>query len=65
MSRARRYLALAGFLIGGVGAVLERPGVVWAAILLLTLSLVLRLVAALRDRRAASASDSVSAPEDG
>jgi hypothetical protein len=57
-------MALTGFLIGGVGAVLERPGVVWAAILLLSLSLVLRLVAAFRARRAASASDSVSAPED-
>ncbi|MGH7628551.1 MAG: hypothetical protein ACREOF_04040 [Gemmatimonadales bacterium] len=52
-------------MIGGAGVALERPILVWAAIVLLGLSLLLRLVAAFRDRRAASASDSLSAPEDG
>ncbi len=55
---------MAGFVIGAAGAALDRPVVVWAAIALLSLSLILRLVAGFRARRAASGSDSVSATED-
>jgi hypothetical protein len=60
----RRYLGVTGFLVGGVGAALEQPIIVWAAILLLSASLVLRLVAAFRHRRSASRSDTLSASVD-
>ena len=64
MIALRRYIAVAGFLLGGAGAALERPLLVWAAIGLLSAALLLRLFAAARDRQAASPSDTLSAPED-
>ena len=64
MTTLRRYLGVTGFLVGGVGAALEQPGIVWVAILLLSASLALRLVTAFRRRRSASRSDTLSAPVD-
>jgi hypothetical protein len=64
MINLRRSIALAGFLAGGAGAALEQPLMVWAAIALLSVALVLRLIAEFRLRRAASPSDSVSRPVD-
>lgn len=60
----RRYLAIAGFLIGGAGVVIERRALVWTAISLLGVSLLLRLGAGLRERRTASPPDSLSPPPD-
>jgi len=64
MINLRRSIALAGFLVGGTGAALEQLLMVWAAIALLSVALVLRLIAEFRKRRAASPSDSVSQPVD-
>ncbi len=64
MIALRRYIAVAGFLLGGAGAALDQPLLVWAAIGLLCAALLLRLFAAARDRRAPSPSDTLSAPED-
>jgi hypothetical protein len=64
MITLRRSIALAGFLVGGVGAALEQPLMVWAAIGLLSVALLLRLIAGFRARRAASPSDGVSKPVD-
>ena len=64
MINLRRSIALAGFLVGGAGAALEHPLMVWAAIALLSVALVLRLIAEFRRRRAATPSDSVSQPVD-
>jgi hypothetical protein len=60
----RRALAVVGFLVGGVGAALDRPAVVWVAIVLLSGSLVLRLIAGFRERGSASRSDTVSGSRD-
>ena len=60
----RRHLALAGILLGAAGAALGQPLIVWLSIGLLSIALVLRLIAEFRKRRAASASDNVSADQD-
>jgi hypothetical protein len=60
----RRYIALAGFLLGGIGAAVEQPALVWAAIGLLSAALLLRLLAASSERRAGPLSDTLSTSED-
>ena len=64
MMGIRQYLALAGIGLGVAGAALGQPLIVWLSIGLLSIALVLRLIAEFRKRRAASASDSVSADRD-
>ena len=59
----RRYIAIAGFLVGAAGAALEEPLVVWVAIGLLGVALLLRLIAGFGKRRSASPRDGMSADE--
>jgi hypothetical protein len=64
MSAVRHWLGLAGFVVGGAGAVLEHSLIVWAGIGILSSALCLRAIAVLRGRRTPSPSDSVSAVQD-
>jgi len=65
MMGLRRYVALAGFALGALGAAVERPLMVWAAIGLLGVVLLLRLIAGFRNPPPPSRSDTVSASDDG
>jgi hypothetical protein len=64
MIAMRGWIAVAGFVVGAAGATLEIPWLIWAAIGLLSVALLLRLIAAYRNRLTASAPDSLSAAED-
>ena len=57
-------IALAGFLVGGAGALLNHRVLVWIAIALLGVALTLRVVQGFRERRTPSPPDSVSAARD-
>jgi 1,4-dihydroxy-2-naphthoate octaprenyltransferase len=64
MIAVRRYIAIAGFLVGAAGAALEEPFMVWVAIGLLAAALLLRLIAGFRNRRSSSPSNSPSADDE-
>jgi len=64
MIAVRRYIAIAGFLVGAAGAALEEPLMVWVAIGLLGVALLFRLIAGFRKRRSASPSDTLSADDE-
>ncbi|HET8622224.1 MAG TPA: hypothetical protein VFM14_01545 [Gemmatimonadales bacterium] len=55
---------MVGFLLGGLGAALEYGAVVWAAIALLGVALVLRMIDGRRKSRAASPRGNGSARPD-
>jgi hypothetical protein len=59
----RHGIALAGFLVGAAGTLLDHRGLVWIAIGLLGVALLLRVIKGFRERRP-SPPDSVSPSRD-
>jgi hypothetical protein len=64
MTRWKQVFAWAGFGMAALAVAADRAPLTWAAISLLGLAFVLRLVAAVRARRSASERDSLSASRD-
>jgi hypothetical protein len=64
MRQWKRGLAYAGFGAALLAVTTDRPELAWTAIVLLALALGLRIAERIRDRRAASARDSLSEGRD-
>jgi uncharacterized membrane protein len=64
MTRWKQALAWAGFGLAALAVAADRPIITWAAISLLGVALVLRLVVGIRARRSATARDSLSVSRD-
>jgi hypothetical protein len=65
MIALHRAVGVTGFVVGGAGAAVDEPLIVWLAIGLLSAAIALRGIARVRRRRTLSDADSVSASEDG
>jgi len=64
MTRWKQALAWAGFALAALAVAADRPIITWAAISLLALAFVLRLVLGIRARRSAAERDSLSVSRD-
>ena len=64
MTRLKQVLAWAGFGLAALAVAIDRPVITWAAICLLGLAFVLRLLLGVRARRSASERDSLSVTRD-